>query len=93
MNQIKKSAFIAAAMFAFGANIAGAATYSNGAIAQRDVYTDGGRMTRDAYTDGLRSTGARDPYIDGGKAGKFEIYSDGAWTGDTRYPSTDGAAK
>lgn len=82
MNRIKKTAFIAAALVALGANVGGAHAANNtGATGPRDPYTDGGN-----------AMGKRDPYTDGAKAGKFEIYSDGAWKGDTRYPSTDGSA-
>ncbi|ANA35755.1 Signal peptide protein [Ralstonia mannitolilytica] len=77
MNQIKKSALIAVALAALGANVASAATfggqtardvYTDGANAtgKRDPYTDGGRMTRDTYTDGAHAMGTRDPYTDGG---------------------------
>lgn len=46
---------------------------------------------RDVYTDGSSVMGPRDPYTDGGKAGKFDVYSDGARVGDKRDPFTDGA--
>ncbi|AOY92184.1 hypothetical protein BKK79_10630 [Cupriavidus sp. USMAA2-4] len=36
-------------------------------------------------------TGARDPYTDGAKAGKFDVYADSARTNDPRDPYTDGA--
>ena len=36
-------------------------------------------------------TGARDPYTDGAKAGKFDVYADSAVTNDPRDPYTDGA--
>jgi hypothetical protein len=35
--------------------------------------------------------GPRDPYTDGAKAGKFDVYSDGARVTDRREPFTDGA--
>ncbi|KJK14257.1 hypothetical protein UB46_38925 [Burkholderiaceae bacterium 16] len=35
--------------------------------------------------------GPRDPYTDGAKAGKFDVYSDGAKVTDRRDPFTDGA--
>lgn len=35
--------------------------------------------------------GPRDPYTDGAKAGKFDVYSDGARVTDRRDPFTDGA--
>lgn len=35
-------------------------------------------------------TGPRDPYTDGGNAGKFDVYSDGANITDRRDPYTDG---
>lgn len=35
--------------------------------------------------------GPRDPYTDGAKAGKFDVYSDGARITDRRDPFTDGA--
>ena len=46
---------------------------------------------RDFYTDGSSIMAPRDPYTDGGKAGKFDVYSDGARVGDKRDPFTDGA--
>ncbi|AMP37681.1 hypothetical protein [Ralstonia solanacearum] len=36
-------------------------------------------------------TGPRDPYTDGAKAGKFDVYSEGAKITDKRDPYTDGA--
>ncbi|MDF3887308.1 hypothetical protein [Cupriavidus basilensis] len=36
-------------------------------------------------------TGPRDPYTDGAKASKFDVYADGANTTDRRDPFTDGA--
>ncbi len=50
-----------------------------------------GGTPRDVFTDGANVTGPRDPYTDGGKAGKFDVYSDGARVGDKRDPFTDGA--
>lgn len=47
--------------------------------------------TRDVYTDGSSAMGARNPYTDGGLAGRFDVYSDGAKIGDKRTPFTDGA--
>ena len=35
--------------------------------------------------------GPRDPYTDGAKAGRFDVYSDGARITDRRDPFTDGA--
>lgn len=35
--------------------------------------------------------GPRDPYTDGAKAGRFDVYSDGARITDRRDPYTDGA--
>ncbi len=37
-----------------------------------------GNGTRDVYTDGAGTLGPRDPYTDGGKAARFDIYTDGA---------------
>ncbi|MGO4303333.1 hypothetical protein [Cupriavidus sp. RAF12] len=37
------------------------------------------------------ANGPRDPYTDGAKAGKFDVYSDGARVTDRRDPFTDGA--
>ncbi|GCB05267.1 hypothetical protein [Ralstonia sp. SET104] len=50
-----------------------------------------GRTTWDVYTDGASLSGPRDPYTDGGKAGKYDVYTDGAKIGDKRDPFTDGA--
>lgn len=47
--------------------------------------------TRDVYSDGANIMDARSPYTDGGKAGKFDVYTEGAWRGDTSYPSSDGS--
>ena len=35
--------------------------------------------------------GPRDPYTDGAKAGRYDVYSDGARITDRRDPFTDGA--
>lgn len=47
----------------------------------------------DAATSGskIHINGPRDPYTDGAKAGKFDVYSDGAKVTDRRDPFTDGA--
>ena len=37
------------------------------------------------------ATGPRDPYTDGARAGKFDVYSEGAKITDKRDPYTDGA--
>ncbi|PLP97887.1 hypothetical protein CYJ10_24045 [Cupriavidus pauculus] len=37
-----------------------------------------GTSTRDIYTDGAGTMSPRDPYTDGGKATKFDVYADGA---------------
>lgn len=50
-----------------------------------------GGTTREVYTDGASIAGPRDPYTDGGKAGKCDTYTDGARVGDKRDPFTDGA--
>ncbi|QUN31719.1 hypothetical protein KB879_35760 (plasmid) [Cupriavidus sp. KK10] len=36
---------------------------------------------RDVYMDGSNIMAPRDPYTDGGKAGKLDVYSDGARIG------------
>ncbi|MFJ1257787.1 hypothetical protein [Cupriavidus sp. CuC1] len=46
---------------------------------------------RDVYTDGASVMGPRDPYSDGGKSAKFDVYSDGARVTDRRDVFTDGA--
>ncbi|PLQ00318.1 hypothetical protein [Cupriavidus pauculus] len=40
--------------------------------------TYAGTGIRDVYTDGASTMGPRDPYTDGGKATKFDVYADGA---------------
>lgn len=50
-----------------------------------------GNGMRDVYTDGAGTMGPRDPYTDGGRAGKFDVYSDGARVTDRRDEFTDGA--
>ena len=37
------------------------------------------------------ATGPRDPYTDGARTGKFDVYSEGAKITDKRDPYTDGA--
>ncbi|GAB7548973.1 hypothetical protein CS8_086720 [Cupriavidus sp. 8B] len=46
---------------------------------------------RDVYTDGASVMGPRDPYSDGGKSAKFDVYSDGARVTDRRDVFSDGA--
>jgi len=51
-----------------------------------------GMPTDTATTDGAKHViGPRDPYTDGGKASKFDVYSDIAKITDPRDPYTDGA--
>jgi hypothetical protein len=51
-----------------------------------------GMPTDTTSTDGTKHVlGPRDPYTDGGKASKFDVYSDIAKITDPRDPYTDGA--
>ena len=64
-----------------------AALASFGALAQASsIPTDA--ATSDSKT---HVNGPRDPYTDGAKAGKFDVYSDGANITERRDPFTDGA--
>lgn len=50
-------------------------------------------MPTDSATPDSRThiNGPRDPYTDGAKASKFDVYSEGAKVTDRRDPYTDGA--
>lgn len=50
-----------------------------------------GTGMRDVYTDGAGTMAPRDPYTNGGKATKFDVYSDGARVTGSRDVFTDGA--
>jgi hypothetical protein len=77
---IMKAWFSAAAVAAF-ASLASFATAANATLLA-DTMTSG----KNAH-----ALGPRDPYTDGAKASRFDVYSDAAKVTDPRDPYTDGA--
>ena len=76
-----KAWFSAAAVAAF-ASLASFATAANATTLLADTMTSG----KNAH-----ALGPRDPYTDGAKASRFDVYSDAAKVTDPRDPYTDGA--
>ncbi len=75
------------------ARIAAAAVAALASLASFATLTHATSLTSDkTMTNGdAYAIGPRDPYTDGGKASKFDVYSDIAKITDRRDPYTDGA--